>query len=254
MCPTLATPWSCSPQGSSVPGILQAWILEWAAISSSRGCPRPMYQTRVSCIAGEFFTYWATTPYTQVIRRRLLSLRSHEIAQLENLKLKKQTTLHRNSQNKLHCSLTWKQSLTQTFGAALSWGNVAKMLRTGENGTDFSHALCPASLKKKEGEKSTFRKVRAYILCLTKLSGTNLGLSWGWSQGDCSDPGNCPWVSCALPRGCHESYPWEDCLQSDGYTITSPHSPPPPPLSFFSSWNGSESHSVMSDSLQPHGL
>ena len=125
-------------------------------------------------------------------QKKVLSLRSHEIAQLENLKLKKQTTLHRNSQNKLHCSLTWKQSLTQTFGAALSWGNVAKMLRTGENGTDFSHALCPASLKKREGEKSTFRKARAYILCLTKLSGTNLGLSWGWSQGDCSDLGNCP--------------------------------------------------------------
>lgn len=40
-------------------------------------------------------------------------------------------------------------SLTQTFGAALSRGNVAKVLRTGKNGTDFSHALCPASLKKK---------------------------------------------------------------------------------------------------------
>ena len=37
-CPTLATPWTvCSLPGSSVHGILQARILEWAAISFSRG-------------------------------------------------------------------------------------------------------------------------------------------------------------------------------------------------------------------------
>ena len=70
LCPTLATPWSCSPPGSSVHGISEARILEWVATSSSRGSSWPRYQTRVSCIAGGFFTYWATTPYTQVIRRR----------------------------------------------------------------------------------------------------------------------------------------------------------------------------------------
>lgn len=117
-------------------------------------------------------------------QKKALSLRSHEIAQFENLKITKwMTTLSRNSKNKLHCSLTCKQSLTQTFGAALSWWNVAKVLRTGENGTDFSHALCPASLKKREREKSTFTKVLAYIYCLTKISGTNLGLSWCWVTG-----------------------------------------------------------------------
>ena len=34
-CPTLCDPMDCSPLGSSVHGILQARILEWAAISSS---------------------------------------------------------------------------------------------------------------------------------------------------------------------------------------------------------------------------
>ena len=34
-CPTLCDPMDCSPPGSSVPGILQARILEWVAISSS---------------------------------------------------------------------------------------------------------------------------------------------------------------------------------------------------------------------------
>ena len=37
-CPTLYDPMDCSPPGSSVHEILQARILEWVAISFSRGC------------------------------------------------------------------------------------------------------------------------------------------------------------------------------------------------------------------------
>ena len=40
----------CSPD-SSVYGISQESILEWVAISSSRGSPRPKDQTRISCIS-----------------------------------------------------------------------------------------------------------------------------------------------------------------------------------------------------------
>ena len=53
---TFATPTDCSPPGSSVHGIPQPRILEWVAISSSRGSSRPRDQTCVSCIAGRFFT------------------------------------------------------------------------------------------------------------------------------------------------------------------------------------------------------
>ena len=49
----------CSPLGSSVHGILQARILEWVVISFSRGSSRCRDQTRVSCIAGRWFTNWA---------------------------------------------------------------------------------------------------------------------------------------------------------------------------------------------------
>jgi len=35
-CPTLCNPMDCSPPGFSVPGILQARILEWIAIPFSR--------------------------------------------------------------------------------------------------------------------------------------------------------------------------------------------------------------------------
>ena len=48
--------------GSSVHRILQARILEWVAISSSRRASWPRGQTQVfciSCIAGGFFAHWA---------------------------------------------------------------------------------------------------------------------------------------------------------------------------------------------------
>ena len=40
-CLTLWDPLDCSPPGSSVHGICQARILEWAAISSSKGSSQP---------------------------------------------------------------------------------------------------------------------------------------------------------------------------------------------------------------------
>ena len=43
----------CILPGSSVHGIFQARILEWIAISSSRGFSPPRNQTDVSCIAGD---------------------------------------------------------------------------------------------------------------------------------------------------------------------------------------------------------
>ena len=41
-------------------GILQARILEWVAMPSSRGSSQPKDRTQASCIAGGFFTIWAT--------------------------------------------------------------------------------------------------------------------------------------------------------------------------------------------------
>ena len=40
-CPTLCDPMDCSPPGSSVHGILQARILEWITMPSSRGSSWP---------------------------------------------------------------------------------------------------------------------------------------------------------------------------------------------------------------------
>ena len=54
-CPTLCDPMNHRMPGSSVRGISQARILEWVAISLSRGFSQPRGRTRVSCIAGRFF-------------------------------------------------------------------------------------------------------------------------------------------------------------------------------------------------------
>ena len=59
-CPTFWNPKNCSLPGSSVHGILQARILEWVAITFSRGFSQPRDQTQVSCSAGRFFTSWDT--------------------------------------------------------------------------------------------------------------------------------------------------------------------------------------------------
>ena len=56
LCPAL-----CDPMDYTVHGILQARILEWVAIPFSRGSSQARDRTQVSCIAGGFFTSWATT-------------------------------------------------------------------------------------------------------------------------------------------------------------------------------------------------
>ena len=59
-CPTLYYPMDCSLPGSSVHGIFQAIVLEWIAISFSRGSSQPRDQTQVSNIVDRCFTVWAT--------------------------------------------------------------------------------------------------------------------------------------------------------------------------------------------------
>ena len=60
-CLTPCNPMDCSPPGPSVHGILQARILEWVAMPSSRGSSPPRDRTHISydsCIAGRFFLFF----------------------------------------------------------------------------------------------------------------------------------------------------------------------------------------------------
>jgi len=75
-CPTLCDPVDCSLPDSSVHRILQAKILEWVAISFSRGSSKPRDQTHISmfpALAGRFFTTSATEYY---INNRILVILS----------------------------------------------------------------------------------------------------------------------------------------------------------------------------------
>ena len=54
------TPWTVLLQAPLSMGILQARILQWVAMTSSRASSPPSDQTQVSRIAGRFFTIWTT--------------------------------------------------------------------------------------------------------------------------------------------------------------------------------------------------
>ena len=63
LCLTLRDPMEWSPPGSSVHGILQARILEWITMPSSRGSSQPRDGTHVSCISSigrQVFSHSAT--------------------------------------------------------------------------------------------------------------------------------------------------------------------------------------------------
>ena len=80
LCRTSCDPMDCSPTGSSVHGILQTRRLEWVAISTPGGPSWPRHWTRVSFIAGRFFTteppgkylYVYPPPYSRKGLKRLL--------------------------------------------------------------------------------------------------------------------------------------------------------------------------------------
>jgi len=59
-CPTLCDPMGCSSPGSSLHGIIQTTVLEWCAISFTRGSFRPRDRTQVSHIPGRRFNLRAT--------------------------------------------------------------------------------------------------------------------------------------------------------------------------------------------------
>ena len=57
---TRLRPTLCNPIDYTVHGILQARTVEWVAFPFSRGSFQPRYWSQVFCVAGGFFTSWAT--------------------------------------------------------------------------------------------------------------------------------------------------------------------------------------------------
>ena len=59
LCLTLCNPMDCSPPGSSVHWVSQARILEWVAISFSRGSSQSKSWTHVSSTGRQVLYHWA---------------------------------------------------------------------------------------------------------------------------------------------------------------------------------------------------
>ena len=109
-CPTLCDLMDCSLPGSSVHGIFQARVLEWVAISFSRGSFWPRYWTRVSCIIGRRFTVWAT--------REVHASGGKRIKSLEQIKYDKLWHFVWHLQNPHSCWLQKNEGRLRTH----SWG------------------------------------------------------------------------------------------------------------------------------------
>ena len=72
----LCKPVNSSLSGSSVHGTVQARILEWVAISSSRGSswPRDRTHVPVSSTEGSFFTHWAIEEVLSHLKKLLSNI------------------------------------------------------------------------------------------------------------------------------------------------------------------------------------
>ena len=85
LCLSLCDPTGCSLPGSSVYGILQARILAWIVIPFSRGSFQSRNRAQVSCVAGRFFTVWATGKIRKTIDLTIWTSVSKAISLLFNM-------------------------------------------------------------------------------------------------------------------------------------------------------------------------
>ena len=97
-----ATPWTVAYQAPLSMGFLQARVLEWGAISFSRGSSQPRDRTQVSCIADRCFTIWVTR---EAIKQNPTINNTH-------------IHILGRSFLTLHAALPWKEGVHVWFAAA----------------------------------------------------------------------------------------------------------------------------------------
>ena len=107
LCPIFCDPVDCSPPDSYVHGTLQARILKWVAVQFSRGSSWPKDQTWVSCIAGRFFTIWATREALILLINR--SLKTLKFYNNEWHYMQRNVLI---SQVKINTLLSWEESIS----------------------------------------------------------------------------------------------------------------------------------------------
>ena len=103
-CPTLCDHMNCSLPHSSIHGIFQARVLEWVAISFSRGSSQPRDRTQVSLIVGRCFTVPSLflKEMNIYVHKKNIQKKVHSGTLLNLLKLETtQTSINREWINKL---------------------------------------------------------------------------------------------------------------------------------------------------------
>ena len=122
---TLFNPVDCSSPGSSVHGIFQARILEWVAISSSRGFSQPRDQTHISCVSyiGGWILYHCATWETlwnvikkwfillNIIRKLIITLALAFLCEDLMVHRVKITNIHIKCHLRLLENCSWRHSL-----------------------------------------------------------------------------------------------------------------------------------------------
>ena len=104
----LMTPWAVAYY--SPPGISQAGVLEWVAISFSRGSSRPRDRSQVSCIIGRSFTIWATKEGSHLLAY------PHQILDLSLPKSREVILTDRQTDQSILLVLFLMRTLTNTQG------------------------------------------------------------------------------------------------------------------------------------------
>ena len=131
-------------------------MLEWIAISYSRGSSWPRDQTWVSCIAGRFFTIWATRDFPQ----------SHVILSLQTFHLWSGTMVPR---------------ISQVFREAQKWESIRKipcLMSTVKYRTSVS-----CSKKKNNTHQVCDPLFVSMLILIGKFSGGNKShLTWNWER------------------------------------------------------------------------
>ena len=89
-CLTLCDPMDCSPPGSSIQGILQARILDWVVMHSSRGSSPSRDWTQVCCSSCNASGFFTTKPpgkpvLTYMIKKIISTLQGFVIISVDNL-------------------------------------------------------------------------------------------------------------------------------------------------------------------------
>ena len=144
--PTLCDLMDCSLPRSSIHGNFQARVLEWVAISFSRGSSQPRDQTLVSRIVGRRFTVWATRKVIRWVIRAVQKSMCLELLSLSSVSVIKSLCFPWESD-----SISWawfillctKKKLSLTSAVFFLFLHSVESMDLREAGNSTSNLLCP---------------------------------------------------------------------------------------------------------------